>query len=1394
MTDQGRFRLARGGVVNVWQYDRQIFDFADGRLLLRGANGAGKSKTMEMLLPFAIDGDKARLTASGRHHTSLLWLLLDGYEGQARTGYVWVEFQRVGDDGETVSLTCGVGLRATQSARAATSWFFTSPLRVGDGLELEGDGGPLSKAQLEALVTADEQGQVFDSAARYREHVGQTLFGLPSDEYDDLLRLIYWLRQPQVGEDIDPKRLAEQLLNALPQLDDTALRAAGDTFDELEAFGEELERRARAATALSSFVETYAGYARAAIADRAARVVDADSRVRQAASQLRAAQRESRTVTDGLTVAETARVAADEQMATARAEIAALESGPEARSRMRLIEMGKRVEERRASAESANRRRDEEQARAHRSVETAVAEAGLVSRAAGDLADKVLAQLGTLTSSGVGVDSSVHTIIPSLTDASGSLAWEGDEGGTALDAGLARLVGWLGETSTALGQRQAALRVVRDGLRVLDTARLEAERRSRIEDAAQARSVEAGAALEVATTRREEVEGALLAALAQWKNSAVAEPFELPVLDVDGLDRLETVARGAVSRRVDELSLTRGRASARATQARARAEELRRERTEVASLVDPQPLAPAFIRERSADEAGAPFWQLVDFWADVPAEDRAGLEAALEAAGVLDAWVTPDGTIEGTRLDTHLVAEALEEATDGHDGREGEDTLVAVLRPDDSNSSDSSDDSDSSDSSDDSDDSDSSDSSNGQAVRVPASVVERVLRRVRLLGHGSESGLVQGLAVGRDGQWRSGPVHGRTTKDTAQFIGATARSAERARRLALLDDEIRSTDAAADEAETEVATAVGALGAIDAWLGARPSHHDVVRAWTVVDQRREAAHTTEAEHAAASRDAQESRTEAATRHTELVVLGETHGMPTTSEGLDALGERLDRAARDLDGHGSDTRSAQLGLERWHRAATAAREDAARAADEAAFAQAAASEARTLAGEHEALVAAEGASVRELEDRLEAARHLERQALTEAKERRVECDSLIGRRATLRERETAMAERLAEAEPALEDARTGLGMLDGLPGVVAAAATPDDAEPDSGGPDALVLAALDIGRLRELASRWVSQGALEARSNAVLQAISGLQAGDAAIHEPRVINEAGLLVALGRDEAGEHAIAELSRRLVAAVARDRGLLSERERKVFENHVLGQLGDALRQVRTRADELVQSMNDQLRDVTTSQGIKVRLRWKQRDDIPPEAGRTLSLLASPLSALLPGEKAELQENVHRLIAFSRAESPEEPYAVHLSRALDYRQWNRFTVQYHRPETGEWRNLERRTALSQGEQKVLCYLPLFAAAAAHFTSVAGAAPHAPRFVLLDDAFPKIDVRTHPLLFGLLVDLDLDFIITSERLWGTHATVPELAIYEALRSPGDRGIAQYQHRWDGRQLTAVGA
>jgi uncharacterized protein YPO0396 len=196
-----------------------------------------------------------------------------------------------------------------------------------------------------------------------------------------------------------------------------------------------------------------------------------------------------------------------------------------------------------------------------------------------------------------------------------------------------------------------------------------------------------------------------------------------------------------------------------------------------------------------------------------------------------------------------------------------------------------------------------------------------------------------------------------------------------------------------------------------------------------------------------------------------------------------------------------------------------------------------------------------------------------------------------------------------------------------------------------------------------------------------------------------------------------------------------------------------------------------------------------------VAPEVRIAVELLTKPLGMLLPDERSRLRDALHAMVEASRAEDPALSYVEHLEQALDYRRWSEFRVRIQRPEKADtWTVLNRRTPLSQGEQKVVSYLPLFAAAAAHFHSVAGAAPHAPRFVLLDDAFPKIDARTHPELFGLLVDLDLDFVITSERLWGTCAEVPSLSIYEALRSPGERGIAQYKHLWDGSRLRAIGA
>ncbi len=52
----------RVGLVNYWYYDEEEFEFANGKLLLRGSNGSGKSVTMQSLIPLLLDGNKSPRT------------------------------------------------------------------------------------------------------------------------------------------------------------------------------------------------------------------------------------------------------------------------------------------------------------------------------------------------------------------------------------------------------------------------------------------------------------------------------------------------------------------------------------------------------------------------------------------------------------------------------------------------------------------------------------------------------------------------------------------------------------------------------------------------------------------------------------------------------------------------------------------------------------------------------------------------------------------------------------------------------------------------------------------------------------------------------------------------------------------------------------------------------------------------------------------------------------------------------------------------------------------------------------------------------------------------------------------------------------------------------------
>jgi hypothetical protein len=219
----------------------------------------------------------------------------------------------------------------------------------------------------------------------------------------------------------------------------------------------------------------------------------------------------------------------------------------------------------------------------------------------------------------------------------------------------------------------------------------------------------------------------------------------------------------------------------------------------------------------------------------------------------------------------------------------------------------------------------------------------------------------------------------------------------------------------------------------------------------------------------------------------------------------------------------------------------------------------------------------------------------------------------------------------------------------------------------------------------------------------------------------------------------------------------------------------------------------MNETLDEVRSSHGIGARLVWELPAGSDADIKAAVDLLRRPSALRTRDQSARLRDALRRRIEETRLADPSAGYALHLRTALDYRAWFGFKVKVtDTANPDRERVLSHRTALSQGEQRVVSYLVLFATAAAHFSSLGGAVPAAPRLILLDDAFAKVDEPTHGRLLGLLVELDLDFVLTSERLWGCFATVPSLHIYECLRDPHTRGVATVHFSWDGQRKRLV--
>lgn len=244
-----RWKMNRIGFVNFWLYDEEDFEFEDGKLLLRGQNGSGKSITTQSFIPFVLDGDRtpSRLDPFGSSDRRMEYYFL-GEEGKEEsTGYLFLEFWKE-DSGEY--RTIGIGQKAKRG-KPMDFWGFVilDGRRVGYDLWLYKEVGsnkiPRDKREMKAELGEDNF--FTDSPSEYKKHVNQYIFGFRKEEqYEQFIKLLVKVRAPKLSKEFKPTKVYDILNDSLQTLTDEDLRPMVDAMEKMDEIQDSLEMLNRA--------------------------------------------------------------------------------------------------------------------------------------------------------------------------------------------------------------------------------------------------------------------------------------------------------------------------------------------------------------------------------------------------------------------------------------------------------------------------------------------------------------------------------------------------------------------------------------------------------------------------------------------------------------------------------------------------------------------------------------------------------------------------------------------------------------------------------------------------------------------------------------------------------------------------------------------------------------------------------------------------------------------------------------------------------------------------------------------------------------------------------------------------------------------------------------------
>jgi hypothetical protein len=1378
-----RWQPVRAGLVNLWEYDAAEVWYADGRMQLQGANESGKSTLMVLTTLLLLAGDYSphNIDTLGQSDKRFRYYVepsgwdLDRRDSSAQKnrGWAWLELGR-GDEFFTIALFAEA--RRTDGMLKAQWCSAHGQTRVRLGLSLKRAGLVVEPGHL-----ADVPGfTCYQSATAYRQAIGRVLYGKDDAWLGQLIRILRVVRTPQLGHKLDLDFLTSAFRRALPPISDDEVNQLADGWEQLQRLREDRDEASQALATVTDFSHRHwRPWADAVIRAAADPVTAAASELTQITREKNIAEAAAKTLAGQLTAVEGDRRSTEEARDRTRAERDALKEQQSYQDAVAAIQNAQNLaEQARTAKTAADRSRDRA-----RSLETAAhPAAAAVEEAQADLAS---------AEDDVGAAASV-------LDA------------RAEQAGLTPVTtDYLPARDTTRLRQAVALRrpQAHQALRLIDAydrAMIALETAG--EKACSARA-DAKAARQAARDRAADVESAVSGVAGDVSRWALGIPADVrPAAEltegwvglVAGLTTAESPAptlSAAIGR--EYLSPARRPLDDRRAALEASLKSIDHDLKEAGATLaaieaerDPRPASPQFWVRRDRPEGagpdGAPFWRLVETLEDAVPERLAQVEAALDAAGLLQAWVTPDGVHVPGRDGSDTVWRA--------DGTSPfSSSLHTLLRPSDDCGS-------------------------------LAPVISALLGSV-----GYDDGTLRdgvGLSpsatvVMADGRWCHGGLSGLASPvpDGPRLLGAAARALDRLRRADALRADIGELSGRKDALATEQQEVGALLTALDEASATAPHDASVISA--VLAAR--AAAALEQQQAEASEAA--TRAESAARDVVDTAAGHLsdhcaeHDLPATRTAVEEVLTALaDYGAQltGLDGAVILASARHKALAGAQDALDLAKENAATAAEDAEsdrltaaqlHAQAQAAE-RSLGKDAQQIldeVATLGKAAADSDTRLKVLADQERNLIKKAADAK----------ATLAQVESKRAD--AEAERNRATARWW-GCLDsGLPPLRAVA------EPTA----RTVTTALETARAARAAisprdwpddphratqrvqRRWQEMTERTSELRPELERLGGrtirvIPPGESHPDSPGAVEV--IVDTTGTASPPPKAVDRLSDMLLRLEDDYNRELTETIDELLGSTFIEHLRDRLAEAETLREEINAKL---AQNPTAVSGITLRLRRapvadeETANDVLDALERDFALLAKPV-----------QDRIRQFLA-RRVTSAQEQARIasdpdwrsRLAQTLDYRRWFDLRVEYRTPQSGSrdaaeqgspasgvaggWRKLDRGNhgLLSGGAKVVTLMQPLIAALHAMYDQADGG----PRMLWLDEAFGGVDSTNKASMFRLLASCDLDWLIAGPGIIANSGEVPAAAIYEVRRAPQpDPGVALELAVWAGNELTAV--